>query len=622
MPSRTSSRPAPDSCAQAQKVVFNWAIMTIRRDTGDESRTAAPQQPNRSASVRANLIGLVVACLLPGAIASAVVLGNFYVSGRAQLERDTIQTARALMQAVDGTLVKAETAAQALATSEHLAAPDLAAFYAQARNLLQKIDVGNNFVLSDATGQQLVNTLRPFPGPLPRHGNPEQLHRVFETGRPVVSDIYIGGVLRRPVMSIDVPVPKNGKVAYDLSVGLFPERLDKILSAQRLPPDWVVSVFDSQGVIVARTHAAEQFVGRKGAPALVQRMTEVGEDVVETTTLEGIPVSAIFSRSAVSGWTVAIGIPAQTFATALRQRFVQLLIAVAVLLAGGIALALLLGERIARSIRALTAPALALGSGEPVAIPRVHLREAAEVATAIGTAADLIARRTMELEASNKELEELSYAISHDLTTPLRAIAGFSQIIAEEHGSQIDAEGLRLLDRVRKNTVRMGRLIDSLTGYISIMRRSLVAETVDMGQLLNEVFEELRAAAPGRTLSLQADGLPPARGDRAMLRWVLEIILSNSIKFIPPSSAGVIVVTGEISGAEIVYHVSDNGVGFDMRYANKLFEVFERLHSPGEFEGIGIGLAIVKRIVGRHGGRVWAEGRVGAGATIHFALPQ
>jgi signal transduction histidine kinase len=351
----------------------------------------------------------------------------------------------------------------------------------------------------------------------------------------------------------------------------------------------VVSVFDSRGVIVARTHAAETFVGRTGAPALVQRMTEVGEDVVETSTLEGIAVSAIFSRSAVSGWTVAIGIPAQTFATELRQRFVLLAIAVAVLLAGGIALALLLGERIARSIRALTAPARPPANLSPFPRP---LREAAEVAAAIGTAADLIARRTMELEASNKELEELSYAISHDLTTPLRAIAGFSQIIAEEHGSQIDAEGLRLLDRVRKNTVRMGRLIDSLTGYISIMRRSLVAETVNVSQLVNEVFEELRAAAPERALRLQADGLPPARGDRAMLRWVLEIILSNSIKFIPPSSAGVIVVTGEISGAETVYHVSDNGVGFDMRYADKLFEysksfaagVRRRRHRAGDRE--------------------------------------
>jgi len=361
----------------------------------DNSRSLNPAGRSPSASVRSILIWLVLVCLLPGVIGSAVILYLSYQSMRAQLESDTIQTARALTQAVDAELVKAQAAAQALATSGHLVSKDFAAFYAQAMDLLQQTGIGNNFVLSDATGQQLVNTIRPFPGPLPRHGNPEQLRRVFETGKPVISDIYIGGVLRRPVMSIDVPVLQGGRAVYVLSIGLFPERLVRIPLAQRMPPDWVVSIFDTQGVIAARTHGADSFVGKKGAPALLQRMAEAAEGMVETNTLEGIPVSAVFSRSPTAKWTVAIGIPTQQFTAELRQWFLLLLAAVVILLAVGVVLASILAGRIARSIQALIAPAIALGSGAPVTVPRIRLREAEEVGAAIEKASNLLALRTL-----------------------------------------------------------------------------------------------------------------------------------------------------------------------------------------------------------------------------------
>lgn len=576
----------------------------------------------RISSLRSMLVWLVLGALLPGALGSAAVLYLGYRIEREQLERNTIQTARALVQAVDAEFVTARASAQTLANASLYAAGDLAAFHARAKEVIAATGVGSNFVLSDVSGQQRVNTVRPYPGPLPRHGNPAQLERVFATGEPVISDIYIGGVLRRPVLSVDVPVFIGGKVAYDLSIGIFPERLIDVVRGARLPQAWIVGVFDTQGVIAARTHAAERFVGRKGAPALLDALSRADEGVVRTLTVDGIEVSAVFSRSKVSGWTVAIGIPADEYYGALRQRALLLAAALAVLVGIGVGLATLFAERIARSVRALREPALALGAGLPVAAPEVEVREAAEVASAIGTASDLLAHRTAELENANREVQEFSDAMSHDLRAPLRAIAGYAQIVGDEYRDRLDDEARRLLDRIRQNILHMGQVIDALVDFMHISRCPLRHERIDLRQLAREVFDAQRGTEPDRRLSFDVGELPMAWGDSALLRRVLECLTSNAAKFIPADADGRIMLSGEGIGGETVYHLADNGVGFDMRYAGKLFDVFQRLHRPGEFKGVGIGLAVARRIVGRHGGRIWAEGKVGAGATFHFALPQ
>jgi len=230
-----------------------------------------------------------------------------------------------------------------------------------------------------------------------------------------------------------------------------------------------------------------------------------------------------------------------------------------------------------------------------------------------------LARRTQELEAANKELEEFSYSMSHDMRAPLRALDGFSKILLEEHAPRLDAEGKRLLNVLRDNALRMGRLIDDILRFLRLGRRAMQCVSVDMADLAREAFAELQPKASHRRLNVGA--LPPAWGDREMLRQVLLNLLSNAVKF----SAGgdsAIEIGGAAGPQENVYAVTDHGVGFDMRYVNKLFGVFERVHSAGQYEGTGIGLAIVKRIVERHGGRVWAEGKVGEGATFHFSLPQ
>jgi signal transduction histidine kinase len=232
-----------------------------------------------------------------------------------------------------------------------------------------------------------------------------------------------------------------------------------------------------------------------------------------------------------------------------------------------------------------------------------------------------VAQRTAELETAIYDLENFNYSASHDLRVPLRAVDGYSKILLAEYSQQLDDEGKRLLNVVRDNTKKMAQFIDDMLAFSGTGRMAMVPSEVNMDELVLDVVEELKPATAGRELKLDIRRLPPVLADRNMIRRVVVNLLSNAIKFTRPKATALIEVGAKIGGNETIYYVKDNGAGFDMRYADKLFGVFQRLHGPAEFEGTGIGLAIVKRIIIRHGGRVWAEGKVNEGATIYFALP-
>jgi signal transduction histidine kinase len=232
-----------------------------------------------------------------------------------------------------------------------------------------------------------------------------------------------------------------------------------------------------------------------------------------------------------------------------------------------------------------------------------------------------VAERTDELEAANKELESFSYSVSHDLRTPLRAIDGYSLILLEDYAGKLDVEGMRLLNVVRDNTSRMSQLIDDILNFSRTGRLELTFAEIDMEKLAHRVFEELQPGVVGANLQVEIEPIPPLKGDSAMMHQVFVNLLSNAIKFSSAKEVARIKVGASTGGGETIYYVKDNGAGFDMQYANKLFGVFQRLHGVTEFDGTGIGLAIVKRIITRHGGRVWAEGEVGKGATFYFSIP-
>lgn len=231
-----------------------------------------------------------------------------------------------------------------------------------------------------------------------------------------------------------------------------------------------------------------------------------------------------------------------------------------------------------------------------------------------------VAERTTQLAAANKELEAFSYSVSHDLRAPLRAIDGFSKILEDDLLPKADGDTRHLLAGIQKNARRMGHLIDDLLSFSRLSRSALTVSEVNLAELFREAFQELRGQNPERNIEFLLHPLPPVRGDEASLRQVAVNLLSNSIKYSRPREVARIEVGSINQDGQTVFFVKDNGVGFDMKYAEKLFGVFQRLHSEREFEGTGVGLAIVQRIIRRHNGKIWAEAAVNQGATFYFTL--
>jgi len=280
----------------------------------------------------------------------------------------------------------------------------------------------------------------------------------------------------------------------------------------------------------------------------------------------------------------------------------------------------------------------ALSFGGPLAhFPAAQLAAASEIATQLALvvhqarlyqrvslqAGELEARvreRTAEMQSAYKELESFAYSVSHDLRAPLRAVEGFSRMLVEDHAAGLDAEGLRLLGVVRRAAARMDRLIEDLLAFSRLSRQTLDRSALDMTSLARQVAQELGAEHPAAQVEVRT--LPAAQGDLALLTQVWMNLVGNALKYSAKNPAPRVTISGAEREGEAEYVVSDNGAGFDMRYADRLFTVFQRLHREDEFPGTGVGLAIVQRIVVRHGGRVWAEGRPDEGARFGFTLPR
>jgi PAS domain S-box-containing protein len=231
-----------------------------------------------------------------------------------------------------------------------------------------------------------------------------------------------------------------------------------------------------------------------------------------------------------------------------------------------------------------------------------------------------VVERTAQLETANKELEAFSYSVSHDLRAPLRAVNGFAGIALEDFGTQLPGECRRYLERIRGGALRMGELIDDLLKFSRLSRQAVNRQTVDTNKLVENVLDELKPQRDGRQLEIKIGELPVCHGDPSLLKQVWVNLISNAIKYTRRREPAIIEIGCTLENNENAFFVRDNGAGFDMKYANKLFGVFQRLHREDQFEGTGVGLAIVQRIVNRHGGRIWAQAEVNHGATFYFTI--
>lgn len=263
------------------------------------------------------------------------------------------------------------------------------------------------------------------------------------------------------------------------------------------------------------------------------------------------------------------------------------------------------------------------GSKMPVVVNYIHTRDSKGQTCYRCSVTDHTDRKKAEdeIRRTNEELEAFTYSVSHDLRAPLRSIHGYAQILLEDYGDKVDREGARVIEVIMNNGKKMGQLIDDLLDFSRTSRKDIVHSLIRMDDYVRPVAWELVAQEPGRTIELTIHVLAPARGDVSMMKQVWVNLLSNALKYTRKREVATIEVGCVANAGETVYYVKDNGAGFDMKYYDKLFGVFQRLHKAEDFEGTGVGLALVKRIIDRHHGRIWAESRVDGGSTFYFSVP-
>jgi PAS domain S-box-containing protein len=711
----------------------------------------------------------VLAAVLPVWLVSGWLVFHAYSVKRAHVSETMRESARSLANLVDRDLSTVQATLLTLATSPVFRAGDMQAVHAQVMELLQSYP-GADIILADATGQQLVNSGRPFGMPLPRRNNPETVRRIFENGRPIVSDLFFGAITKRPLISIDVPVTKDGKVLYDLAMTFSSDRMSALLRQQTLARGAYSALLDGKTTVVARSRYPERYVGKRGN-AMHLKAGPLSEGVIEYHNIEGNQVIGAFCRSTLSPWRVVVGVPKSVILADIYRWTAWAVAAAGLISLFGTLLALHFARRIAGELQSLVAPALAIGRGEPVPPMGAYaVTEVGVVGTALVQASDLLQNRARELDRSlktleresaerrrseeslrllidgardyaivlldpegrvtswnegarrlkgweaeeilgrhfsvfypeermaeghperelacaaaegryeeesyrqrkdgsrfmanviitaihdangelrgfskitrditerreaeerlqatlaelkrsNEELEQFAYVASHDLQEPLRMVSSYTQLLAERYGEQLDDKARKFIDYAVDGAVRMQRLINDLLTYSRVSRRNSAIDTVEAETALNEALRNLGSSIEESRAVVSYGHLPTVRADATQLCQLFQNLIGNAIKF-RSAALPQISISAQSLDSTWCFSVRDNGIGIDPQYAEKVFVIFQRLHTRQEYPGTGIGLAICRRIVERHGGRLWFDSEPGGGTAFHFTLPK
>lgn len=501
--------------------------------------------------------------------------------------------------------------------------------YPQYTGLLTIRPDGRLFCDSLRSGKDLILTDRRY------------FQQVVGSGGQLALEATFGRITGKAVLQIASGARNaNGTLKFILLSSLD---LDKYMRghAQSLPfQTAVLALLDQKGSVLTWHPPGEHKPGASLAGTPIHRFAQGQSSFTHPSEGTGDTLSRVWAVSEPQEFpdvhlSVLIGVSKTELTAAADERLGQTLVIVAIvsLLAFVVGWALAEGgvrrpmQRIMEATVRFRAGDMSARVGEPYARGELgalmHLLD--------DTAAQLehlnidlerrVAERTQQLQVANQDLESFSYSVSHDLRTPLRAIDGFTHLLEREHAQKLNPEGRRLLGVVRDRARKMGELIDELLQFSRLGRNPLELAAIDMEKLVQTALEELGTAGARGQARVDIGPLPEARGDPALIKQVWLNLLSNAIKFSRQRSEPQIQIRASSAPGETVYSVRDNGAGFDMKFYDKLFGVFERLHDTGTYPGTGVGLAIVKRIIERHGGRVWAQGEVDAGASFFFSLP-
>ena len=578
-------------------------------------------------TLRARLLILVLALLVPMTAFAAITIVWFGRQQRAAVRSGAVETARALMNAIDQSIGNSITTLVAVASLQSLGRGDLAAFHQEATRVLASQPEWRTIILLAPDGRQLVNVLRPIGEPLPGVLDRTSFDAVLRTHQPVVGNIVLGPMTGQHSFSIRVPVLRGDELLYVLTAAVKPASLVPVLGRQRIPDDWVASVFDRDKRIVARTRAIEQFLGRPVSPdfvALLDRGAPEGWQL--TRTLEGEPVETAYSLSQVTGWGIGLGIPSSVVAAPLRRSLVVIVAGGLGFIAVALLLALVVGRRITAPIVALAAAARAFGErGELTPLRHAGVTEVDDVRRAFEQAAGLVQSRAAEAEAANRAKDEFLAILSHELRTPLNAVLGWARML---QGDMVGPEASkRALDVIVRNASAQVQLIDDLLDVSRVVsgKMRLDVRSVDLEPVVRAALESIEPAAAAKDIRVHSVLDPnagPVVGDPDRLQQVLWNLLINAVKFTPKGGRVQVRLQRVDSHVELV--VSDTGQGIEADVLPLVFDRFRQADSSSTraHRGLGLGLSLVRHLVELHGGSVSAHSDgLGKGSTFVVRLP-
>ena len=610
--------------------------------------------------IQARLTMLALVTAVPLVVGASFAILRTVDDQRAQIQSNVQQIVENTLAEVDREISAIQTELQALATSPSLQTGDLMAFDRQMREALTIR--GTAIVLLDTNAQQLMNTNRPFGANLPRATNTEMHDRVVATGKPQISDLIIGAVLQRPVLTVGVPVFRDGMVAYVLVMVVGPEILSALLHEEVASPDWTAAILDRKGVIVARNRDVDRFLGQPVAPILRDKLADSIKSWIPNVTSDGIPVYSTFRRSTVTGWTVAIGLPREFVDAPLRRAQWIAFGGGAGILVLSLALASWVGRGIRRPVYSLNAAADALGSGKPIG-PRIRgVRELDQVGEALrnagaalarsrGELESMVAERTRELASANERLRaeigareqaqaallqaqkmeamgQLTGGVAHDFNNLLTAVSGSLALLAPRIS---DERSLNLLHVAQRGAARGAKLIEALLAFARKQRLDPVP--ADLNAIVAEMSEMLGRSI-GASIEIQhvlAAELWPVLLDVSQIETALLNIALNARDAMPEGGVLVIetanvpagdpVLPAELAGQDCVLaSLRDTGTGMSREVIERAFEPFFTTKEIGK--GTGLGLSMVFGVVRQSGGTVCIRSRPQEETIVQIFLPR
>lgn len=591
--------------------------------------------------VRAYLALTAAAVLVPVVIFSTIALNMLLDTEREAALKSVQETVRASALIVDRELASAEISLRVLGGSPHLQAGNLLNFYHQARET--NTHAGTWTVLFDREGRQLVNTRAGFGTPLPRRSLQDAAEAVQTNGMRV-SNLQFSEPMQQYLISIDAPVPIDGGRRYVLSQAFVPAYFDLAFAHPGIPSSWVIGIFDRNGVTVARSRRAADFIGRRTVPALIKAANNAQEGVLRTKSLEGVDIYGVFTHSAASGWIVAAGVPSAEIEASARRAVAVAsmgLLAACALAAG---VALLLGRRLARLIAAAAESAAAVGRGGAPAPATTGVAELDALHTALANAGQILwreketrasveAERTLLLtsekearrlaEQQNKAKDNFIAMLGHELRNPLNAISGAISVMELKGADAHQFDRTRAI--IRRQSQHLGRIVDDLLDLSRMTSGKVLLDRqhVDLAEAVRACISGLQAAGRTEGYTLSADIAPaPVHTDPTRLEQIISNLLTNAFKYTP--SGGNIRIEVRTEAGDAVLAVKDSGVGIAPDLLPQVFDVFVQGEDLLDRKqgGLGLGLALVRQLVTLHGGSVTAHSDgVDLGSTFTVRLP-